>query len=75
LKELITASDHGVIYVWRLPEALATQLNDIKNKTGSIDDDFNFEIAEPQEEQKNAVIDVLAQINKASSLIHNLTPT
>jgi WD40 repeat protein len=72
MRQLITASDHGVIYVWRLPSVLADQLNKIKCNSHTIDDDFNFDMPESgcepdqlgneskQKGSANDVTDVLA---------------
>lgn len=41
MKNLITASDQGIIYIWRLPDALAKALSKIKADARKIKQDFD----------------------------------
>lgn len=88
MKNLITASDQGIIFIWRLPDGLAKILSKIKSDALKVQKDWarfpsvvqeadeEEEDAEstPQQKKQKEVFDVLNQISKASQIINNLEP-
>lgn len=59
-KQLITASDKGVIYIWRLPAELTQKLIDAKTKPKVAVD------------PKKELVDVLGKISNVTNLLNNM---